>query len=100
MKWFFDKYLPSPATGNSPMISLVKANLKGMPATTIIGAEIDPLLSEGKVLADKLKEAGVSVNYKQFNGVVHEFFGMAAIIPEAKEAQALAAADLKTAFGK
>ncbi len=98
MKWFFDKYLPSPSTGNNPMISLVKANLKGLPPTTIIGAEIDPLLSEGQLLADKLREAGVSVTYKKYDGVVHEFFGMAAIIPEAKDAQALAASQLKKAF--
>ncbi|MEJ7823721.1 MAG: alpha/beta hydrolase fold domain-containing protein, partial [Chitinophagaceae bacterium] len=98
MQWFFDNYLPNPAAGNDPKISLVKANLKGMPPTTIITAEYDPLQSEGQMLADKLKEAGVSVNYKNYNGVTHEFFGMAAIIPEAKQAQSMAASDLKNVF--
>ena len=98
MKWFFDNYLPNPAAGSDPKISLVKANLKGMPATTVIGAEYDPLQSEGKMLADELQKAGVTVNYKNYDGVTHEFFGMAAIIPEAKQAQALVAADLKSAF--
>ncbi len=98
MKWFFDNYLPNPSAGNDPKINLVKANLKGMPPTTIITAEYDPLQSEGKMLADKLKEVGVHVNYKNYNGVTHEFFGMAAIIPEAKEAQSVAASDLKNAF--
>ncbi|MDQ6723951.1 MAG: alpha/beta hydrolase [Thermoproteota archaeon] len=98
MKWFFDNYLPDTSTGSDPKISLVKANLKGMPATTIIGAEYDPLQSEGKQLADELKKAGVNVNYKNYDGVTHEFFGMAAIVPEAKEAQALAVEDLKNAF--
>ena len=100
MDWFFDKYLPNKAAGNNPMISLVKANLKGMPPTTIIVAEIDPLQSDGQMLADKLKEAGVAVMVRKYDGVTHEFFGMAAVLPQAKDAQALAAGELKKAFGK
>lgn len=101
MQWFFNHYLKSPADGKSPMISLVTApDLKSMPATTIIGAQLDPLQSEGKLLADKLKEAGVAVTYQLFNGVTHEFFGMATVIPEAKEAQALAVNELKKSLSK
>ncbi len=99
MKWFFQKYLNSEQDGKKPWIDLVHANLKGMPSTTIIGAQYDPLRSEGETLADNFKKAGVSTNYKLFDGVTHEFFGMAAIIPEAKQAQALATSDLKNAFG-
>ncbi len=100
MEWFAKNYLGDMSKANDPRIALVKANLKGLPPTTIIGAEIDPLQTEGRLLADKLKEAGVPVEYKLFNGVTHEFFGMAAVVPEAKEAQALAAANLKAAFNK
>ena len=100
MEWFFDTYLNSPADGKSPMISLVNANLKSLPPTTIITAQYDPLLSDGEMLADKLKAAGVTVNSKTYNGVTHEFFGMATVLPEAKQAQALASSDLKSAFGK
>jgi acetyl esterase len=100
MAWFFDKYLKSPADGKNPMISLVQANLKGMPPTTIITAEIDPLMSEGKTLADKLKADGVPVTYQNYKGVTHEFFGMATVVPEAKQAQQLAAAELKKGLDK
>ena len=100
MEWFAKHYLPSMATAADPRISLVKANLKGLPPTTIIGAEIDPLQSDGMALRDKLKDAGVDVNYKLYNGVTHEFFGMALLVPEAKDAQAMAAADLKASFKK
>jgi acetyl esterase len=99
MKWFVKNALPSPATAADPRISLVKANLAGMPKTLIIGAEIDPLQTEGKLLSDKLKEANVSTDYELYNGVTHEFFGMATVVPQAKEAQALAASKLKSAFG-
>lgn len=56
------------------------------------------LQTEGKILADKLKEAGVEVEYKLYDGVTHEFFGMATVVPQAKEAQALGAGNLKKAF--
>jgi acetyl esterase/lipase len=99
MEWFFDHYLSDPAQGDDPRISLVGADLAGMPPTTIIGAEIDPLQSEGRLLAQNLEKAGVSTTYKLYSGVTHEFFGMAAVLPEAVQAQALVAGELKAAFG-
>ncbi|RZM29864.1 MAG: alpha/beta hydrolase [Pedobacter sp.] len=100
MAWFTDKYLVNMAQAKDPKISLILANLKGLPNTTIITAEIDPLNSDGRMLADKLKAAGVSVDSKNYEGVTHEFFGMAAVVPQAKEAQAYAADQLKSAFKK
>ena len=98
MEWFFKNYLRTPADAKDPRINLVAANLKGLPPTTIISAEYDPLMSEGKTLADRLTAAGVKVNYKLYDGTTHEFFGMAAVVPEAKEAQGVAVADLKGAL--
>ena len=100
MQWFFKQYLRTPADGKDPRIDLVHANLKGLPPTTIISAEIDPLMSEGKMLADNLQKAGVAVKYQNYDGVTHEFFGMAAVVPQAKAAEQVAASDLKGAFGK
>jgi acetyl esterase/lipase len=50
------------------------------------------------MLRDKLKEARVEVNYNEYKGVTHEFFGMATVIPEARDAQAWVAKRLKDAF--
>lgn len=99
MNWFVKNALPAPATAADPRVSLVKANLKGLPPTLIIGAEIDPLQTDGKMLNDKLKEAGVTTDYQLYDGVTHEFFGMATVVPQAKEAQELATKKLKSAFG-
>ena len=98
MGWFFKHYLRTPADGKDPRINLVGANLKGLPTTTIIGADYDPLKSEGKTLADNLGKAGVKVNYQLYAGTVHEFFGMAAVVPQAKAAQTVATDDLKAAL--
>ncbi len=98
MEWFVKQYLVSPDQAKDPRINLVAANLKGLPATTIITAEIDPLQVDGSLLADKLKQAGVKVNYKNYKGVTHEFFGMAALVDDAEEAQEYAVSDLKKSF--
>jgi len=96
MQWFFDKYLTAATDGASPLISLVNApNLQGLPPATVINAEIDPLQSEGQEYASKLQAAGVTVTAKTYEGVTHEFFGMATVVPEARQAQALAATELK-----
>ncbi len=100
IEWMVKNYLPNTAASADPRISLIKANLKGLPPTTIIAAEIDLLQTEGKLLADKLKDAGVPVNYKLYEGVTHEFFGMATVVPDAKDAQAMAAGEFRSAFNR
>ena len=95
MAWFFKYYLRTPADGKNPLIDLVHANLKGLPAATVITDQYDPLMSEGKMLADNLQKAGVPVRYMNYEGVTHEFFGMGAVVPEAKQAEAFAADGLK-----
>ena len=96
MAWFFKYYGADPS---SPYALPMKAqSLAGLPSATIVAAEIDPLMSEGKSYADKLQKAGVKVDYKLYKGVTHEFFGMGAVVPEAKDAEKFAADGLKNAF--
>lgn len=98
MEWFFDKYLGDPKDAESPLISLVNADLSGLPPTTIINAEIDPLRYEGEELAQRMAEAGVNVEQQTFPGVTHEFFGMAAVLEQAVQAQDFAVRRLQEAF--
>lgn len=99
MEWFVKEYLKNPSIETKdPRINLLGANLRGLPPTTLITAEIDPLQSEGAALAQKMKAAGVPVKYENYRGVTHEFFGMSAVLPEAKKAQAMAAGNLKRAL--
>jgi acetyl esterase/lipase len=64
MAWFFDKVLNNDADKQDPRLNLVSADLKGLPPTTIINAEIDPLRSDGDMLTDKMKAAGDDVTHK------------------------------------
>lgn len=98
MAWFFEK-AATPADAKDPRLNLLNIpNLTGLPAATIITAQIDPLRSEGETFAMKLKAAGVPVAYRNFDGVTHEFFGMGAVVHQSKEAVAFAAEELKKSF--
>lgn len=100
MQWFF-KYYATPQDGTNPYAVPMKAEtLKGLPSATVITDEIDPLRTEGKEYADRLKKDGVAVAYKDYKGVTHEFFGMGAVVPEAKKAEDFAAGELKKVFAK
>lgn len=101
MKWFFRHYVKQPGDANNPYALPNKAkSLKGLPPTTLITAEIDPLMVEGRDFAERLKVDSVPVAYQHYAGVTHEFFGMAAVVDEAKHAQAFASQELKKAFSQ
>ncbi len=97
--WFVEKVIADPADKQNPMLDLVgKADLSNLPDATVITAEIDPLMSEGRTLARKLREAGSEVEYQNYEGAAHEFFGMAPVVRDAGRAQEFAARELRDAF--
>lgn len=100
MRWFFENYGRKEADFADPRLDIVKsAKLEGLPPTTIITAEIDPLMSEGQALGEKLKAAGVATMTRNYEGVTHEFFGMDAVVKDAAAAQDFAARELTKSFG-
>lgn len=96
--WFLDKLLRSDDDKLDPRLDLVHADLSGLPGVTIINAHLDPLRSDGAMLEDALKAASVEVTRVDYSGVAHEFFGMAAVVKKAEEAQAFAGEQLRMAF--
>ncbi|WP_179414617.1 alpha/beta hydrolase [Mucilaginibacter sp. E4BP6] len=98
MIWFLKYYINSKSDLNDPRLNLLIANFNGLPPTTIITDELDPVQSEDIALANKMKAAGVTVDAENYDGVSHQFFGMGAVIPQAREAEAYAAKQLIKAF--
>ena len=99
MQWFVRYALQSPDQAADVRIALVsQPDLADLPPATILLAQIDPLRSEGELFAKKLRDAGNDVIVRQWKGVTHEFFGMGAVLPEAREAQQLAGQRLSEAF--
>ena len=97
--WCVDKLLSKPDDKADARLDLVNANLKGLPPVTIINAQIDPLRSDGELLQRYLRQVGVPVERKVYDGVTHEFFGTAAVVAKARQAQAYAGQRLRAVFG-
>jgi len=98
MRWFWEHYLPNPAAGadwRASPLRAPQAMLAKSPPAIIINADVDPIRSDGGLYANRLRDAGVRVQTRNYERVTHEFFGMSAILPEAKDAVEFAAQGLK-----
>ena len=98
MQWFVGHTFEDESQTADTRLNLVEADLSGLPSATVICAEVDPLRSEGELLAQRLEAAGSEVRHKTFHGSTHEFFGMAPVLPDAVAAQTFVAHELKRAF--
>lgn len=99
LSWFYEKYLSTPADGANPLFSILRTpDLSGLAPATVITADIDPLRSEGEAYAQRLQHAGVAVDYRNYEGVTHEFFGMSAVVDLAYAAVQQVTANLVRAF--
>lgn len=100
MAWFVEYAFANMEDATDPRVNLVaRTDLEGLPPATLITAQIDPLRSEGQAYGQALTEAGVAVDMVNYDRVTHEFFGMGAVVPEAKQAMDLATTNLRKAFG-
>ncbi|HWB50247.1 MAG TPA: alpha/beta hydrolase [Stellaceae bacterium] len=99
MKWFRGHYLRTMADALDWRASPVLApDLKGVAAAIVIAAECDVLHDEGLAYAERLKEAGVPVEYRRYAGMIHAFFGMMPAVDDAMNAQRAVWAAFKKAF--
>jgi acetyl esterase/lipase len=98
MGWFGKHVFASPEQMQDPRVDLLRADLTGLPPVALINAQIDPLRSDGDLLAKALDKANVSHKHQVFKGVTHEFYGMTPVVGNAKSAQGFAAKELRHAF--
>lgn len=73
-EWMWKHYLQQKIS-NPPKyaVPLLEENFHSLPSATIVVCEFDPLKDEGKIYAQKLQEASVSVNLLEIQGAVHAF---------------------------
>ena len=99
MKWYWNHYLSSDADASNPYAApSVAKDLSGLPPALVITAEFDPLRDEGEIFAQHLQAAGVPTICSRYDGMIHGFFGMPAVIDKGKQAISEAAAALKQSF--
>jgi acetyl esterase len=77
---------------------LLAADLSRLPPALVITAGFDPLLDDCIAYADRLAAAGVPVEYRCYEGMIHGFITLGKVFPIAGEAIALAATALEAAF--
>jgi acetyl esterase len=83
---FWNLYLDG-ADGFQPDTSPLRADdLAGLPPTFVLTAEFDVLRDEGEALAAKLREAGVDVTRRRYDGTIHGFWRWMAATPKTREA--------------
>jgi acetyl esterase len=86
MEWYWARYLGA-ADPSSPDASPLRAEeLAGVAPALVQTAEHDPLLSEGEAYAERLGAAGVPVTLTRYDGMIHGFIRMPALVGEAREA--------------
>ena len=101
MIWYWDRYMASESDAKNPYCAPLQAKeMSGLPPALVITAEFDPLLDEGEAYAHRLLEAGVPTKCTRYDGMVHGFYGMSAVMDKGKQALSQSAAALRTAFSK
>ena len=99
MVWFRDHYLRGPADADDWRASPIKAtSFAGVAPAIVVTAECDVLHDEGQRDAEALRRAGVPVEYKEYPGMIHGFFGMVPVVDDAMNAQRAVWAAFKRAF--
>src|ERR1700720_2406373 len=99
MAWFARHYLRSPADAEDWRASPIRAaSLAGVAPAIVVTAECDVLHDEGQGYADAMRRAGVAVEYREYPGMIHAFFGMVPAVDDAMNAQRAVWAAFKRAF--
>ena len=79
----------------SPLLAKSHANL---PPALVITAGYDPLLDEGRAYAERLRAAGVEVEYREYADMVHGFVLFGGVLDTANAAVAECCSALRRAF--
>jgi acetyl esterase len=99
MRWFWNQYIQNDADRSHRYASPLRASsLAGLPAALVITAEFDPLRDEGELYAERMRAAGTPVQLKRYDGMIHGFFTMSAMIDQGRIAIQQSAAALRAAF--
>ena len=99
MNWFIGNYLPDRADRETPLASpLLADDFAGLPPAHIVVAGFDPLRDEGLAYAARLSAAGVPVTVDRAGSMIHGFFNMTMLSPDARESAKRAADEVAVAL--
>jgi acetyl esterase len=84
--WFGAAYYPDGMPADWRAAPMLAASHEGVAPALVITAEFDPLRDEGEAYAARLRDAGVEATASRYDGLIHGFFGMGAVVPAADAA--------------
>lgn len=90
MEWFVGHFLQGAIDPRDPSVSPLHAATEVLAEAApayVVTAEFDPLRDEGEAYAARLSAAGVAVTSERFDGLIHAFYGMTTVFPQAVSAQ-------------
>ena len=80
MRWYWDHYLGGTDGGHPEASPLRAESLAGVAPALVVVCEFDPLRDEGIAYAERLRDAGVPVRLSEYEGMIHGFVRMQAMI--------------------
>jgi acetyl esterase len=87
MHWFWGHYTGGAAHDTDPRAAPLHApDLAGLPPALVMVAGHDPLRDEGLAYADRLKNAGVEVTLRHYEGQMHDFLWIMGAVDAGREA--------------
>lgn len=99
MQWHQDNYLRRPEDAHDARVAPLLADLRGLPPAVVVLPECDPVRPQGLLYTGALQAAGVPVEVFDAATLVHGFFGLDELFPEASEAMAFVAERLAESLG-
>lgn len=99
MDWYWGHYAPEPARRDEPYASPLRASdLSGLPPAIVVVAGCDPLRDEGLAYAERLRAAGVEVDLRVHDDMIHGFFTMVGLLGTADTASRSVGAAIRERF--
>jgi acetyl esterase len=101
MDWFVDLYLGVREVDSKDWRAspLRAPTLAGVAPAFVVTAGLDPLRDEGELFASRLRDSGVAVTTKRYEGQIHGFISMGKIVEDAHVCVRDVAAELRKIFG-
>ena len=90
-------YCPGADRSDPRLSPLLASDMSGLPPAFVHTGQFDPFSEEGEAYAARLEEAGVAVHGRVHAGMIHYFYCMPRMIPQARDCAQIIGAEIRYA---